>query len=127
METALPYASNLEILGKHIQRLRLLESLNRQFPQNTQVKRLLAETYAGSGNSRQALSIYDSMIEKDSLDPETYYEKAMVLEQLKDTTRAIKALQKAYSFRGWILMDSNSLTFMPNKKTHGRWRFVILF
>ncbi len=100
LETALPYASNLEILGKHIQRLRLLESLNQQFPQNTQVKRLLAETYAGSGNSRQALSIYDSMIEKDSLDPETYYEKALVLEQLKDTTRAIKALQKAYSFRG---------------------------
>jgi len=100
LETALPYASNLEILGKHVQRLRLLESLNQHFPRNIQVKRLLAEAYAGSGNSSLALTIYNSMIEKDSLDPETYYEKAMLQEQIKDTAGAIKALQKAYSFQG---------------------------
>jgi len=40
------------------------------------------------------------MISKDSLDPETYFEKAMLLETLKDTVRAINALQKAYSVQG---------------------------
>ncbi len=40
------------------------------------------------------------MIAKDSTDPETFYEKAILLEQLKDTARAILSLQKAYSFQG---------------------------
>ena len=40
------------------------------------------------------------MIAKDSLDPETLYEKAFLLEQLKDTLQAIIALQKAYSMQG---------------------------
>ena len=39
------------------------------------------------------------MIAKDSLDPETLYEKALLLEQLKDTPRAIASLQKAYSIQ----------------------------
>jgi tetratricopeptide (TPR) repeat protein len=37
------------------------------------------------------------MIAKDPLDPETQYEKALLLEQLKDTAQAILALQKAYA------------------------------
>jgi tetratricopeptide (TPR) repeat protein len=100
LEIALPFAANLEILGRLGERLSLLESLNRQFPSNTQIGRLLADTYAVSGRSDQALMIYNGMIAKDSMDPETYYEKAMLLETLKDTIHAIKALQKAYSFQG---------------------------
>jgi tetratricopeptide (TPR) repeat protein len=100
LENALSYAANLEILGKHNDRLILLESLNRQFPSNAQVGRLLADSYAASGRSDQALMIYNGMISKDSLDPETLYEKALLLEQLKDTAQAITALQKAYSFQG---------------------------
>ena len=40
------------------------------------------------------------MLAKDSLDPETFYEKALLLEQLNDTAGAIKALQKAYTIQG---------------------------
>jgi tetratricopeptide (TPR) repeat protein len=40
------------------------------------------------------------MISGDSLDPETYYEKALILEQLKDTVMALRMLRKAYSFQG---------------------------
>jgi tetratricopeptide (TPR) repeat protein len=100
LEIALPFAANLEILGKPGEKLSLLESSNHQFPSNAQVGRLLADTYAASGRSDRALMIYNEMISKDSLDPETYYEKALMLEQLKDTARAIAALQKAYSFQG---------------------------
>jgi tetratricopeptide (TPR) repeat protein len=100
LDNALPYAANLEILGRHSERLSLLESLSHQFPSNTQVGRLLAEAYVGSGKPDQALIVYNHMIVKDSLDPETRYEKAMLLEQLKDTAQAIAALQKAYSFQG---------------------------
>ena len=100
LDVALPFAANLEILGKHKERLRLLDSVNHEFPGNTQVGRLLAEAYAGTGNPSQALTLYNSMLDKDSLDPETYYEKAVLLEQMNDTARAIKALQKAYAIQG---------------------------
>jgi len=100
LEIALPYAANLEILGRHRERLGLLDSLNQRFPSNPQVGRLLAEAYASYGKPQQALVIYNDMIAKDSLDPETFYEKALLLEQLNDTAEAIRALLKAYSTRG---------------------------
>jgi len=99
IETALPLASNLAILGRHAERIRLLEKINQQNNSNPQVRRLLAEAYAGYGKPEQALLIYNDMIAKDSLDPETFYEKALLLEQLKDTAHAIAALQKAYSMQ----------------------------
>jgi tetratricopeptide (TPR) repeat protein len=100
LENAMPYAANLEILGKHAERLSLLESLSHQFPSSTQASRLLADAYAAYGKPDQALIIYNRMIVKDSLDPETLYEKAILLEQLKDTAQAIADLQKAYSLQG---------------------------
>lgn len=100
LETAFPFAANLEILGKHLERLSLLEKLNHQFPYNAQAGRLLADAYAASGKPDQALNLYNDLIAKDSLDPETLYEKAILLEQLKDTAQAIHALQKAYLLQG---------------------------
>jgi tetratricopeptide (TPR) repeat protein len=100
LENALPYAANLAVLGKNGERISLLETLNNQYASNPQVGRLLAEAYAGFGKPEQALLIYNAMIAKDSLDPETQYEKAMLLEQLKDTVQAIAALQKAYAAQG---------------------------
>lgn len=100
LEIALPYAANLEILGRHAERLVLLDSLNHQYPANEQVTRLLAEAYAAYGKPQQALSIYNEMIAKNSLDPEIQYEKGILLEQLKDTTQAISALKKAYTIQG---------------------------
>src|SRR5450432_9057 len=49
LEIALPFAANLEILGRQDERLRLLESLNQLFPSNAQAGRLLADSYAASG------------------------------------------------------------------------------
>jgi tetratricopeptide (TPR) repeat protein len=99
IENALPFAANLAILGKHADRIKLLEKVYQQNNSNPQVRRLLAEAYAGFGKPEQALLIYNDMIAKDSLDPETLYEKALLLEQLKDTAQAIAALQKAYSMQ----------------------------
>lgn len=99
IENALPFAANLAILGKHADRIRLLEKIYQLNNSNPQVRRLLAEAYSGFGKPEQALLIYNDMIAKDSLDPETLYEKALLLEQLKDTVQAIAALQKAYSMQ----------------------------
>jgi tetratricopeptide (TPR) repeat protein len=96
LENTLPYAANLSILGKNSERIVLLETMNRKNNNYPQIGRLLAEAYTANGKAEQALLIYDDMIAKDSLDPETLYEKAILLEQLKDTARAIAALQMAY-------------------------------
>jgi len=99
-EHALPFAANLEILGKHQERLDLLDSLNHRFPENAQAGRLLAEATAATGDRTRALALYNRMIQTDSLDPEIQYEKALLLEQLKDTAEAIKTLQKVYGIQG---------------------------
>ena len=100
LDNALPFAANLAILGKHGERISLLETLNHKYSSNPQVGRLLAEAYAGLGKSEQALALYNEMIAKDSLDPENQYEKAILLEQLKDTAHAIEALKKAFATQG---------------------------
>jgi tetratricopeptide (TPR) repeat protein len=99
-EIAVPYAANLEILGKHQERLILLESLGQHYPDNVQVSRLLADAYATMGKPEKALLIYKAMIAKDSLNPEILYEEALILEQIRDTTQAIAALKKAYAIQG---------------------------
>jgi tetratricopeptide (TPR) repeat protein len=99
IEYALALAANLAILGKHADRIELLEKVNRQDSANHHVRRLLAEAYTEFGKPEKALLIYNDMIAKDSLDPETLYEKALLLEQLKDTAQAIAALQKAYTIQ----------------------------
>ncbi len=62
LEIALPFAANLEILGRLGEKLILLESLYHQYPSNAQVGRLLADAYSASGRSVQALGIYNEMI-----------------------------------------------------------------
>jgi tetratricopeptide (TPR) repeat protein len=100
LNIALPFVANLAILGRNTERITLLESLTQKFPNSEQPTRLLADAYATSGKMDKALFLYNDMIAKDSLDPEILYEKALLLEQLKDTASAITALRKAYSFQG---------------------------
>ncbi len=97
---ALPFAANLEILGKYGERLHLLEFLDQHSPGNSQVSRLLADAYISAGKQNLALSMYNGLIAKDSLDPEIWYEKAMLLSQLKDTSGSVNCLVKAYRLQG---------------------------
>jgi tetratricopeptide (TPR) repeat protein len=96
IETGLPLASNFQILGNYEERLKILKSLSARLPENLQVERLLADAYSSNNNNEQALKTYDHMLSRDSLDAETWYERAIVLEQLKDTVNAIESLRKAY-------------------------------
>ena len=100
LENGLPFAANLAILNRLKERTGLLESLHQQYSANVQVGRLLADAYSASGKPDQAMLIYNGILSKDSLDPETLYEKALLLTQMKDTAGAITALRQAYSYQG---------------------------
>jgi tetratricopeptide (TPR) repeat protein len=98
-ETGLHYVSNLSILGRPSEKLRLLRDCIQHFPDNLEFSRLLGETYAESGRSKDALELYNNLLQKDSLDFETWYEKGLLLEEMKDTSEAIRALSKAFSLQ----------------------------
>ncbi len=98
-ETGILYAANLAILGMNKERLSILEECVKKFPGNPGFIRLMGETYADLGNSKQALELYRTMLQKDSADFETWYEKGLLMESMLDTASAIDALRKAYTLK----------------------------
>jgi len=98
-ETGLLYASNLSIVGKLAQKLDLLQDCLQKFPSDPEFSRMIGETYIESGKTGAAMELYDNFLKKDSLNFEAWYEKGLLLEQLKDTVHAIAAFKKAYSIQ----------------------------
>jgi tetratricopeptide (TPR) repeat protein len=98
-QTAIQYASNLSITNRLREELVFLQSCLGQFPENREIKRILGEVYVQSGNSREALSLYDNLLKNNPSDFEAWYEKGMLYAQLKDTAKAIDALNNAFSIQ----------------------------
>jgi tetratricopeptide (TPR) repeat protein len=98
-QTGIRYASNLAILGKAGDHIRLLQTCIEQFPQQPGFKRLLGEAYVQEGKIKQAIGLYNRVLKNDSANFEAWYEKGRLLAQAKDTAGAILALQNAYSIQ----------------------------
>lgn len=97
--TALRYASNMSILGHENELINFLQNCVTQFPNDPEFKRLLGEAYIQSGKTHQAISLYDSIIEKNPSNFEAWFERGRMLAQAKDTAAAIASLSKAYSIQ----------------------------
>jgi tetratricopeptide (TPR) repeat protein len=97
--TGYRYASTLSITGQTEKAIQLLTDCSRKYPSNPAFPGLLGELYQQSGRMKQALAIYDALLAKDSLDNETWYEKGLLQEKMRDTVEAIRALSKAYSLQ----------------------------
>jgi len=95
-QTAILYASNLFITGRSKDAVTLLNTCLKKYPDNPEFKRRLAEAYSHAGDSHDAIAMYDNMIKTDSTNFEAMYEKGILLTQLKDTTKAIAVLEKAW-------------------------------
>jgi tetratricopeptide (TPR) repeat protein len=98
-QTAILFASNLFVTGRSKDAVTLLDSCVQKYPANPEFKRRLAEAYTHAGNDSEAIAIYDNMIKTDSANFEALYEKGILLTQLKDTLRAITALEKAWQLQ----------------------------
>jgi tetratricopeptide (TPR) repeat protein len=96
--TAIQYASNLSIINKPNEELQLLQSGLQQFPASRELKRILGEAYIQSKN-KEALQLYDKMLQNDSADFEAWFEKGMLFAKIKDTVKAIDALKNAYAIQ----------------------------
>ena len=97
--TGYRYASTLSIIGQTDRAIQLLMDCSKKYPADPAFPDLLGELYQQSGKNKDALAIYDTLLQKDSTDNETWYEKGLLLEKMRDTIQAIASLSKAYSLQ----------------------------
>lgn len=97
--TGMRYASTLTITGQIGKAIRLLQDCRKRFPQNSAFAGMLAELFAQSNRMQEAVGVYDELLEKDSLNFDAWYEKALLLERKGDTAGAIGSLREAFSLR----------------------------
>ena len=97
--TGFRYASTLSIIGQIEPAVQILQDCEKRFPDNATFPSMLGDLYQQAGKNKEALGIYDEMLRRDSLNNETWYEKGLLLEKIRDTPNAINALKKAYSLQ----------------------------
>jgi tetratricopeptide (TPR) repeat protein len=98
-ETALAYVANLYLVNKPGITMPVLEEATKKFPTSAELRRRLSEAYLHFGMGRKAMDQYDDMLRNDSLNFETWYEKGMLLAEMKDTAAALRAFEKSYSIQ----------------------------
>lgn len=97
--TGLRYASTLSIIGQTDEAIAVLQDCLKKYPANPNFPSLLGDLYQQSGRTKEALQVYDNLLQEDSLNFEAWYEKGLVLEKARDTAGALMALNKAYSLQ----------------------------
>jgi tetratricopeptide (TPR) repeat protein len=97
--TGLRYVSTLTIIGQTAKAIQLLQDCQKKFPTNSSFPEMLGELYQQSGKMKEAVSIYDNILQADSLNFEAWYEKGLLLEKNGDTTGAIQSLKRAYAIQ----------------------------
>ena len=98
-EIAMAYISNLYLVNKPAQAVALLEESVKRFPGNPEFRRRLSEAYIQNGMSKRAMEQYDNMLKTDSSNFEAWYEKGILLAEMKDTAGAIHAFERSYAIQ----------------------------
>src|SRR5688572_19676693 len=94
---ALEYASNLLLAQDLPAAINVLEQGAKQFPENPEFNRRLAEISVQKGDYREALKKYNQMLSDDSSNFEAWYDQGALLAMMKDTNGAINALERSFS------------------------------
>ena len=98
-EIAMAYVSNLYLVNRPRQAVTVLEEAIKKFPGNAEFRRRLSEAYIQTGYSTKAMEQYDSILREDSTNFEAWYEKGMLLAEMKDTSGALYAFERSYSLQ----------------------------
>lgn len=98
-DVALIYVSNLFLLNRPRDAVKILERGIERFPDNPEFRRRLSETLLEAGRSGEALAQYEKMLQADSTNFEAWYEKGILLMQMNDTAGAINALARSYALQ----------------------------
>jgi len=115
---ALQYVSNLMLVNKPDEAIKLLKESLAKWPENPNLHRRLSEIYAQLGEPQKAIDQFDEWAQQDSLNFEVWYEKGVLLAQLKDTPAAIQSLERSYkaqpiNYNGLALASLYAATLNP--------------
>ena len=121
-EVAMAFIPNLFLVNRPGEAMRLLENSTRRFPNNPDFRRRLSEAYMQMGDSREALTQYDNMLQADSTNFEAWYEKGLLQVEMGDTAGAINSLARSYalqslSMSGTVLANLYAETKNPEAVT----------
>jgi tetratricopeptide (TPR) repeat protein len=97
--TGIRYGSTLSILGQSDKAIGLLKDCIQRFPSNAAFPAMLGDIYQQSGKVKEALDIYNTMLQTDPTNFEAWYEKGLLQEKAQDTAGAITSLSKAYALQ----------------------------
>lgn len=115
---ALQLVSNLMLVNRPEEAVKLLKESIAKWPGNPDLHRRLSEIYTQIGDNQKAIAQYDEWAQQDSLNFEVWYEKGVLLAQLKDTPAAVQALEKSYkvqpiNYNGLALASLYAATLNP--------------
>jgi tetratricopeptide (TPR) repeat protein len=115
---AMQYVSNLMLVNRPEDAVKLLKESIVKWPGNPDLHRRLSEIYTQIGDNKKAIAQYDEWAQQDSSNFEVWYEKGVLLAQLKDTPSAIQALEKSYqvqpiNYNGLALASLYAATLNP--------------
>lgn len=96
---ALQYVNNLLLVNRHRDAISFLKQCLQTWPGNIDMHRRLSEIYEQTGQTAKAVQQYDELLRHDSLDFEAWYNKGILLSQLKDTAGAIQALERSFAIQ----------------------------
>ena len=102
-DVALAYVANLYLVNKPGEAVNVLEEAIRKFPGNPELRRRLSEAYIQSGLSKKAMEQYDNMIKNDSTNFDAWYQKGILLAEMKDTVAALHAFERSYALQPLML------------------------
>jgi tetratricopeptide (TPR) repeat protein len=94
---AVEYVNNLMLVDKPREAIAFLKECIATWPQSVDLHRRLSEIYEQTGQHSRAISLYDEILQTDSLNFEAWYSKGILLSRLKDTAGAIEALERSYA------------------------------
>lgn len=119
---AMQYVSNLMLVNRPEEAIKLLKESIAKWPGNPNLHRRLSEIYTQTGEPKKAIVQYDEWAQQDSLNFEVWYEKGVLLAQLKDTPAAIQALEQSYrvqpiNYNGLALAGLYAATLNPKVLT----------
>jgi tetratricopeptide (TPR) repeat protein len=115
---ALLYVSNLMLINRPGDAVNLLKASIAKWPANPDLHRRLSEIYTQLGETKKAIDQYDEWAQQDSTNFEVWYDKGVLLAQLKDTPAAIAALEHSYriapiNYNGLALASLYAATLNP--------------
>jgi tetratricopeptide (TPR) repeat protein len=117
-QIALQYVSNLMLVNRPDEAVRVLKECLATWPDSADLHRRLSEIYTQMGQTKKAVEQYDEWTQRDSTNFEVWYEKGVLLAKLKDTAGAIKALERSYklqpiNYNGLALASLYEATLNP--------------